>query len=135
MSLPSSAATRASIDRKSTRLNSSLMSISYAVFCLKKKNLSGPIKFHRSSACTRMDRRGPCQGLGCTRALCSTCADESSGPEQVASRFCTHLVLEDVRLSYGCRLPTSTQIRSSYVTASLVCWWHYLGYFGTRRWV
>src|SRR6266571_2454453 len=37
MSLPSSAATRASIDRKSTRLNSSLMSISYAVFCLKKK--------------------------------------------------------------------------------------------------
>src|SRR5690242_21586381 len=25
------------IDRKSTRLNSSLMSISYAVFCLKKK--------------------------------------------------------------------------------------------------
>src|SRR4051812_49881374 len=28
----------ASIDRKSTRLNSSHMSISYAVFCLKKKN-------------------------------------------------------------------------------------------------
>src|SRR5438477_4746170 len=27
-------------DRKSTRLNSSHMSISYAVFCLKKKNLS-----------------------------------------------------------------------------------------------
>src|SRR6266571_8429928 len=26
------------LDRKSTRLNSSLMSISYAVFCLKKKN-------------------------------------------------------------------------------------------------
>src|SRR4051812_49787147 len=31
-------------DRKSTRLNSSHMSISYAVFCLKKKNLgtTGP---------------------------------------------------------------------------------------------
>src|SRR5690242_6880386 len=29
---------RGSIDRKSTRLNSSHMSISYAVFCLKKKN-------------------------------------------------------------------------------------------------
>src|SRR5690242_20845120 len=29
---------RASTDRKSTRLNSSHMSISYAVFCLKKKN-------------------------------------------------------------------------------------------------
>src|SRR6266480_2420081 len=28
-----------STDRKSTRLNSSHMSISYAVFCLKKKNL------------------------------------------------------------------------------------------------
>src|SRR5438477_8519237 len=28
----------ASLDRKSTRLNSSHMSISYAVFCLKKKN-------------------------------------------------------------------------------------------------
>src|SRR6266480_3014200 len=27
------------LDRKSTRLNSSHMSISYAVFCLKKKNL------------------------------------------------------------------------------------------------
>src|SRR5690242_21328776 len=32
------AAERAQIDRKSTRLNSSHMSISYAVFCLKKKN-------------------------------------------------------------------------------------------------
>src|SRR5690242_21290495 len=29
---------QASVDRKSTRLNSSHMSISYAVFCLKKKN-------------------------------------------------------------------------------------------------
>src|SRR5690242_21502584 len=28
----------AALDRKSTRLNSSHMSISYAVFCLKKKN-------------------------------------------------------------------------------------------------
>src|SRR5690242_21273590 len=31
-------------DRKSTRLNSSHMSISYAVFCLKKKNSSKPRK-------------------------------------------------------------------------------------------
>src|SRR5699024_12587937 len=31
---------RASIDRKSTRLNSSHVSISYAVFCLKKKKRS-----------------------------------------------------------------------------------------------
>src|SRR5438477_11885117 len=37
--LPSSSSDRARCvqDRKSTRLNSSLMSISYAVFCLKKK--------------------------------------------------------------------------------------------------
>src|SRR5438477_9024110 len=31
---------RADADRKSTRLNSSHMSISYAVFCLKKKTLT-----------------------------------------------------------------------------------------------
>src|SRR3712207_7639506 len=31
-------------DRKSTRLNSSHANISYAVFCLKKKNLSTPAK-------------------------------------------------------------------------------------------
>src|SRR5256885_9764598 len=33
----SSAATRTTLDRKSTRLNSSHLVISYAVFCLKKK--------------------------------------------------------------------------------------------------
>src|SRR5439155_10970181 len=32
------AATGATLDRKSTRLNSSHVAISYAVFCLKKKN-------------------------------------------------------------------------------------------------
>src|SRR5690348_17781853 len=31
--------TRTTVDRKSTRLNSSHPSISYAVFCLKKKNV------------------------------------------------------------------------------------------------
>src|SRR3712207_7691577 len=30
-------------DRKSTRLNSSHANISYAVFCLKKKNLANPL--------------------------------------------------------------------------------------------
>src|SRR5690242_21116931 len=34
-------------DRKSTRLNSSHMSISYAVFCLKKKNNTPGIKVER----------------------------------------------------------------------------------------
>src|SRR5207249_7835953 len=37
---------RDSLDRKSTRLNSSHVSISYAVFCLKKKN-----------ACNKRDRQ------------------------------------------------------------------------------
>src|SRR6266480_5062245 len=43
---PSSAAGTA--DRKSTRLNSSHMSISYAVFCLKKKK-----KNHHGSRCQK----------------------------------------------------------------------------------
>src|SRR6266571_2572959 len=37
---PSASSIRPRPDRKSTRLNSSHMSISYAVFCLKKKNKS-----------------------------------------------------------------------------------------------
>src|SRR5438309_9274164 len=35
------------LDRKSTRLNSSHSSISYAVFCLKKKNK--PVEVHRKN--------------------------------------------------------------------------------------
>src|SRR3712207_8464440 len=35
-------------DRKSTRLNSSHANISYAVFCLKKNNLTSPPSFARS---------------------------------------------------------------------------------------
>src|SRR3712207_8362999 len=37
--------TRLSIDRKSTRLNSSHANISYAVFCLKKKRLHRQFSF------------------------------------------------------------------------------------------
>src|SRR5690606_41426908 len=37
--LPASSVLSASRDRKSTRLNSSHVKISYAVFCLKKKNI------------------------------------------------------------------------------------------------
>src|SRR5205814_4658143 len=36
-------------DRKSTRLNSSHLGISYAVFCLKKKNAADGVCPHRSS--------------------------------------------------------------------------------------
>src|SRR5438477_9829094 len=36
------------LDRKSTRLNSSHMSISYAVFCLKKKKKNNRIRYSKS---------------------------------------------------------------------------------------
>src|SRR5437660_6210372 len=37
------------LDRKSTRLNSSHVAISYAVFCLKKKKRSGRLYMHEGS--------------------------------------------------------------------------------------
>src|SRR5437899_5442719 len=40
--VPEKALTRTRPDRKSTRLNSSHLGISYAVFCLKKKNRRSP---------------------------------------------------------------------------------------------
>src|SRR5256885_8169878 len=42
------------LDRKSTRLNSSHLVISYAVFCLKKKN---PARLCRFARCPRRPRR------------------------------------------------------------------------------
>src|SRR5256885_11052214 len=45
------------VDRKSTRLNSSHLVISYAVFCLKKKNLTGHIG-RRLSISTTQDTAG-----------------------------------------------------------------------------
>src|SRR3989442_4552758 len=39
-------ATANDLDRKSTRLNSSHVRISYAVFCLKKKNIRSTAKTH-----------------------------------------------------------------------------------------
>src|SRR5437667_650844 len=43
--------TASTTDRKSTRLNSSHITISYAVFCLKKKN------HHTATACDRVKAR------------------------------------------------------------------------------
>src|SRR5689334_23505772 len=64
---PRCASSRAggSEDRKSTRLNSSHSSISYAVFCLKKKKMSGVrrggVEGHRPPGA----RQGACdQGVG-----------------------------------------------------------------------
>src|SRR5947209_10959340 len=42
------------LDRKSTRLNSSHANISYAAFCLKKKNIWLRLAPHLHSACTRV---------------------------------------------------------------------------------
>src|SRR5256885_9126313 len=44
-------------DRKSTRLNSSHLVISYAVFCLKKKNRCSSIRHSCSATCQRSTRR------------------------------------------------------------------------------
>src|SRR2546429_5767610 len=46
-------------DRKSTRLNSSHGYISYAVFCLKKKNHTHPHRDPRMGAITRTNHRVP----------------------------------------------------------------------------
>src|SRR2546430_8424935 len=44
------------VDRKSTRLNSSHSQISYAVFCLKKKNFSPSPGSHKTSTHTAPER-------------------------------------------------------------------------------
>src|SRR5439155_8366561 len=45
------------LDRKSTRLNSSHVAISYAVFCLKKKSRFAILKFNRSRGNVAVSRR------------------------------------------------------------------------------
>src|SRR5690606_39624158 len=54
------------IDRKSTRLNSSHVKISYAVFCLKKKNSVQPMG-GRGLARARRNQRGRWRTLRATR--------------------------------------------------------------------
>src|SRR5690349_23232811 len=54
-------------DRKSTRLNSSHVEISYAVFCLKKKNKDTHISSPNSSNCTEPWVMAP--------ACSTTCSD------------------------------------------------------------
>src|SRR5258708_11271124 len=48
---PARSATRADLDRKSTRLNSSHQIISYAVFCLKKKKTDINTHAQSKNAC------------------------------------------------------------------------------------
>src|SRR5256885_2662015 len=54
-------------DRKSTRLNSSHLVISYAVFCLKKKK-----KLDQRAPHERDDNTGRCFSLQLTRTACRT---------------------------------------------------------------
>src|SRR5437899_5438227 len=50
---PESAQVGYPLDRKSTRLNSSHLGISYAVFCLKKKNtITNPSSLTNATSCT-----------------------------------------------------------------------------------
>src|SRR3989454_7648064 len=42
------------VDRKSTRLNSSHLVISYAVFCLKKKKTATPLTIHIAATAVRV---------------------------------------------------------------------------------
>src|SRR5438874_9804317 len=52
------------VDRKSTRLNSSHVEISYAVFCLKKKIINAHLKVWQN-------QQQPAGLLECTQQLCS----------------------------------------------------------------
>src|SRR5256886_9213951 len=58
-------------DRKSTRLNSSHSQISYAVFCLKKKNNISSIVMYLTHWCSNLNTRLDQQHSG----ACSSAAD------------------------------------------------------------
>src|SRR5262245_63386456 len=78
-------------DRKSTRLNSSHLGISYAVFCLKKKtesvfgcevlligshtiqfNRLTPVPSHAAACCVLSTQRGMREVVGCVSSLAVT---------------------------------------------------------------
>src|SRR5258708_25771661 len=54
-------------DRKSTRLNSSHQIISYAVFCLKKKNCTYPFRSHKLLRVLRRGLANPARNVGPTK--------------------------------------------------------------------
>src|SRR5256885_7103955 len=61
---------RCSPDRKSTRLNSSHLVISYAVFCLKKKNEANTTLFRVTLLYHRFATYAPTQAHGTTTTAC-----------------------------------------------------------------
>src|SRR6266496_674744 len=76
------AAARRRRDRKSTRLNSSHVESSYAVFCLKKKKLQKPEVNLRNSTSphTRAAHGSPGNGCSCAQGTCRS-------EEQAQARF------------------------------------------------
>src|ERR1039457_5870871 len=62
------------LDRKSTRLNSSHLVISYAVFCLKKKNILAHSAHHSTAHADAHDTRRP--------ARCATSSALSADPRR-----------------------------------------------------
>src|SRR5256885_12201849 len=77
---------RVSADRKSTRLNSSHLVISYAVFCLKKKcAVSAAKSFHSHPSSSRERPSATCAAAGV--CLLHPSSTTSSSPGQVATVF------------------------------------------------
>src|SRR5437867_7179895 len=72
----SSALAKRDLDRKSTRLNSSHRTISYAVFCLKKKNRPRPNDFRFYMMCAKQKPHA----LLHAEHLESICTPARSGP-------------------------------------------------------
>src|SRR5437667_2379868 len=69
---------RIAIDRKSTRLNSSHITISYAVFCLKKKK-------HKNEIRTLRDTKGCDHGDVAEGGQRSTCSGDRQRPTERTS--------------------------------------------------
>src|SRR3989338_2940699 len=69
-------------DRKSTRLNSSHSSISYAVFCLKKQTTASPSPTATHSGRAHLTRPVTVPPGTCSPSLCypSPCASRTSAP-------------------------------------------------------
>src|ERR1039457_522014 len=67
------------IDRKSTRLNSSHLVISYAVFCLKKKRIGTEGTIHLRGVGDRRGGLGTCSSPRCSAEHCGILRDVESG--------------------------------------------------------
>src|SRR6266481_2361398 len=78
-------------DRKSTRLNSSHSSISYAVFCLKKKNHDGDSQISDADCLIRLDNFRTSRRPWTTMIL--TFSPSTSRPRKAATRQCIFFLM------------------------------------------